>query len=34
MDKKRRALLQAGIVVGGTGAFALGYADPVSKAVK
>ncbi|MBR9857885.1 MAG: tetrathionate reductase subunit TtrA [Gammaproteobacteria bacterium] len=34
MDKKRRALLQAGMIAGGTGAFALGYADPVNKAVK
>ncbi|ART83693.1 tetrathionate reductase subunit A [Oceanisphaera profunda] len=34
MDKKRRALLQAGMIVGGTGAFAVGYADPVKKAVK
>lgn len=33
MDKKRRALLQAGMIAGGTGAFALGYATPVSKAV-
>ncbi|MGO4998391.1 molybdopterin dinucleotide binding domain-containing protein [Oceanisphaera sp. W20_SRM_FM3] len=34
MDKKRRALLQAGMIAGGTGAFAVGYAEPVKKAVK
>lgn len=34
MDKKRRALLQTGMMVGGAGAFAAGYANPVAKAVK